>query len=96
MHLAGERGLAPAAADLVDAQDRQERAARDAARQERADQARRLAVGVGLPGVHRGQAHLGAVADEQQHERGVQPGRRELRRVLDAGRRTAASIPARP
>ena len=54
----------PAAADLVDPQDRQEGAARDAAGQQRAHDARRFAVGVRLPGVHGGQAHLGAVADE--------------------------------
>ena len=74
---------AAGAADLVDPQDRQEGAAGDAAGQQRADQARRFAVGVRLPGVHRGQAHLGAVADEQQHEGRVQPGRRQLRGVLD-------------
>ncbi len=94
--LAGELGLGPGPADLIDPQDGQEGAARDAAGQQRADDARRLAVGVGLPGVHRRQAHLGAVADEQQHERRVQPGRRQLRGSPGRAGRTAASIPGRP
>ena len=37
------------------------------------DDAGRFAVGIGLPGVHGREAHLGAVADEEEHERGVQP-----------------------
>ena len=94
--LAGELGFGAGAADLVDAQDRQEGAAGDAAGQQRAHHARRLAVGVRLPGVHRGQAHLGAVADEQQHERRVQPGRRQLGGDLRPAGRRAASIPGRP
>ena len=40
-----------------------------AAGQHRADDAGRLAVRVGLPGVHRRETHLGAVAHEQQHQR---------------------------
>ena len=73
--LAGELGVGPGAADLIDPQDRQEGTARDAPREERAHDPGRLAVGVRLPGVHRRQAHLGPVADEEQHERGMQPGR---------------------
>ena len=79
----GEFGVGPGAADLIDAQNRQEGATGDAAGQQRSHDARRLAIGVRLPRVHRRQAHLGSVADEQQHERGVQPWRRKLRRVLD-------------
>ena len=82
--LAGERRLARARHDLVDAQEREEGAARQAAGEQRADDARRLAVGVGLPGVHRREAHLRAVADEQQDERGVQPGPREAAARLRA------------
>ncbi len=64
-------------------QDGQERAARQPARQQRPDDARRFAVSVGLPGVHRRQAHLRAVADQQQHKGRVKPGQRQLMRMLD-------------
>ena len=72
--LAGELGIGPGATDLVNPQDGQEGTARDASGQERAHHPRRFAVGVRLPGVHRGQAHLGPIADEEQHEGRVQPG----------------------
>ena len=82
-HPPRDLGLGPGGADLIDPQDGQEGATGDPAGQQRADHARGLAVGVGLPVVHGGQAHLRAVADEQQDERGVQPGGREVRRVVD-------------
>ena len=53
----------------------------DAARQERADDAGRFAVGVGLPGVHRGQPHLRPVADEQQTH-AIRTHGRDKRRAL--------------
>ena len=50
--------------------------------QHRPDHARCLAVGIRLPGMHRRQSHLGAVADQQQDERRMQPGLGQLRRML--------------
>ena len=78
----------PAASDhRAHAQDRGERHRGDAARQHRAHDARRLAIGVGLPGVHRSEAHLGAVADEQQHPRGQHPRARQARALCASARR---------
>ena len=60
---------------LIDAQNRQKGTTGNAACEQRAYQPRRFPIGVGFPGVHGGQTHLGAVTDEQQHGRRVQPGR---------------------
>ena len=70
----GELGFrCPGTTDLIDAQDRQKCATGDAAGQQGSHDARRFAVGVRLPGVHRRQAHLGAVTDEEQHKCRVEP-----------------------
>ena len=68
---------------LVDAQHGKEGAARDSSCENRADDSRRLAIGVRLPGVHGGEAHLGAVTDEEEHEGRVQPARVQMRGLLD-------------
>ena len=75
----GDRALARGADHRAHAQDRDERDGRDAAREHRADDAGRLAVGVGLPGVHGRQPHLRAVADEQQHPGDQHPRPRQAR-----------------
>ncbi len=92
--LAREGSLARGVDDPVDAQEREERAVRHAAGEERADDPGRLAVGVGLPGVQRREAHLRAVADEQEDEGGAEPRARELRRAARrAPRRGAMGSP---
>ena len=50
-----------------------------AAGQQRPDQAGRLAVGIRFPGMQRRQPHLGAEADQQKDEAGMQPGPGEQR-----------------
>src|SRR6266511_4154969 len=75
--VARERLLARRAGHLEHADDREEGEVREAAREQRPEQPRRLAVRVGLPGVERREPHLRAVADEQEHERGAHPGPRE-------------------
>ena len=64
--LAGEIGFGAGPADLIEPQDGQKGAARRPAGEQHADDPGGLAVGVRLPGVHRRQAHLGAVADEEE------------------------------
>ena len=76
-------GFGSCAADLVDPQDRQEGTARHAAGEKRSHDARRFPIGVRLPGVHGGQTHLGAVADEEKYKGRVQPLRGQLRGDLD-------------
>ena len=56
---------------LLAAQDAEEGAVEQRPGEQRRNQRRRLAVGVGQPGVQRRQAHLGAVADQQEHEGGL-------------------------
>ncbi len=73
----GEDALARRGGDLGQAQEREKGAAGESAGQHGADHAGRLAVGVRLPGVHRHQAELGAVADQEQREASAQPGFRE-------------------
>ena len=70
--------------DLGDAREPEERAARQRPRHQPGDQAGRLAVGVGLPGVQRSESHLGAVADQQEDERGraAAPGCRRPRPAI--------------
>ena len=63
-------------ADLVRPQDAQEGAVQQRPGQQRGDHRGRFAVGVGQPGVHRRQPHLGAVADQEEQERRLEPGRR--------------------
>ena len=58
---------------LLRAQDREEGAVEQRTREQRRDHRGRLAVRVGQPGVHRRQPHLGAVADQQEHEGGLEP-----------------------
>ena len=64
----------PAAAieTSVDPGDTQEGTARERARHQPRDQAGRLPVGVGLPGVQRRESHLRAIADQEEDERGAE------------------------
>ena len=61
-------------ADLVDTQNGEEGTIRQTAGKQGSDQSRGLAVGIRLPRVHRRQAHLGAVADEEEDKRRMKPG----------------------
>jgi hypothetical protein len=97
--IAREDCLAGGGADLVEAKKRDERAGRQPAREQRADDPRGLAVCVRLPGVHRREPHLGPVAHEEDDEGGVQPrkrqGRRVAHQVVDHQRRIAPSVQRR-
>ena len=91
----------PAAASrLVAAEDRQERAVQQRAGEQRRDDRGRLAVGVGQPGVQRRQAHLGAVADQEQQKRRLEPEWVEAVRRGPPGRRRsggqASAVGSRP
>ena len=59
-----EFGVVSGAGDMHEPQNGQECTIREAAGHDRADHTRRLAISVWLPGVHRCEAHLRAVADE--------------------------------
>ena len=91
---AREGPFARRAHDSVDAQEREEGAARQPSGEERADEPGRLAVGVRLPGVKRRQAHLRAVADEEEDEGRPEPGSREAAGVL--AKRSRRGATARP
>ncbi|OPZ81494.1 MAG: hypothetical protein BWY77_00618 [bacterium ADurb.Bin431] len=66
--VAGKGGVARGLADLIGAQDGEKGAVEQHTGEERGDHRGGLAVGVGQPGVHRGEAHLGAVADQKKDE----------------------------
>ena len=82
--------------DAVDPEESEKRAARHSARQEGADDPRRLAVGIGFPRMERSEPHLRPVADEQEHEPGAQPRPGELVRMLRQGSEDQAVIALRP
>ena len=69
-------------ADLIDPQNRQERATGDSAGEKGADHARHFPIHFRLPRVHGGQPHLGPVADQQQDERRMEPRLGQIRGVL--------------
>ena len=71
--LARERPFTGRLHDTVDPQEREERAVRHPAREQGPDDPGGLAVGVGLPRVHRSEAHLRSVADEEEDEPRAQP-----------------------
>ena len=68
--------------DHLEAQDREERDVEQQSRKHRRDGGRALGVRVGKPGVQRCQADLGAVPQQQEHERQVEQRRVEGRGPL--------------
>ena len=91
--LARERPFSGRLHDPVDPEEREERAVRHSAGEERPDDPRGLAVGVGLPGVHRREPHLRSVADEEEDEAGPEPRPRQAARVLEQGAEEKALVP---
>ena len=79
----------------VDPEECEERAVRHSAGEERPDDPRGLAVGVGLPGVHRREPHLRPVADDEEDEAGPEPGPGQAARVLEQGCEEEALVPGR-
>ena len=91
--LARERPLAGRLHDAVDPQEREERAVRHPAREEGPDDPGGLAVGVRLPRVHRREAHLRPVADDEEDEARPQPGPGQAAAVLEERREEEALVP---
>ena len=77
-------------------QDSEEGHAGQAAGKQRANQARRLAIGVGLPAVEGCQAHLGPESDKKEHEAGVQPRPRQLRALAEQVVQLQADVIGQP
>src|SRR5713226_7724570 len=82
-HILSAAGEAAFARELKKAKDRQKGTVGEPSREQRTDQSRRFAVRVRLPGVHRRKSHLGAIADEEQHEGRVEPRPRERMSIAD-------------
>ena len=80
---AAEGGQAGGGQQRVRAEDRQEGAVQQRPGEQRRDDRRGLAVGVGQPGVQRRQAHLRAVADQEEQERRLEPERIQAAGVGD-------------
>ena len=74
-------------ANLLHAQQSEERAIQNRAGQQRRDDRRRFAVRVRQPRVHRRETHFGAVANEEQHAGDLQPRRLQLWAWLDQFRK---------
>ena len=74
--IAAEGAPGPAAdSSAMRAKDGQEGAVQQRPGKQRRNDRRGLAVGVGQPGVQRGQSHLRSVADQEEQERRLQPER---------------------
>src|SRR5207247_181942 len=68
-----EGGLTRRRAHLLDPDDAEEGAVQQRAGEQRRDDGGRFAVRVGEPRVQRSQTHLGAVADQEEKERRLEP-----------------------
>ena len=79
----GERPETGGLADAGEAQHPEEGAVQERPGEQRGNRGRRLAVGIGQPGVKRHQSHLGAVPDQHEDEGGLQPPGVEAARTGD-------------